>query len=172
MTILSSDLVFYGSANMPDNDSSTAGGAIATTIKPYFTQMAASDTLGCRSSSGSDTSVTIRITGRLASGSIDYEDFALNGTNRIAGAKTFDAGSKDITVAQADTAPSVIEIRSEEFDVDGGFDCLNVEVSRESTSRHAAAIFPLRARMWASVFSFAFFRPCGSASKRARIAFR
>lgn len=48
-------------------------------------------------------------------------------------AKTFDSGGKDITVATTDTAPSVIEIRHEEFDVAGGFDCLNVEVTTANT---------------------------------------
>jgi hypothetical protein len=90
MTIASSDLVFYGSASMPETDVAASGGAIATTVKPFFTQMAASDTLGVRSSAGGDVAVTVRITGRLVSGTIDFEDFALNGVNRIVGAKTFE----------------------------------------------------------------------------------
>lgn len=48
-------------------------------------------------------------------------------------AKTFDSGGKDITVATADTAPSIIEIRPEEFDIANGFDCLNVEVTTANT---------------------------------------
>ena len=48
-------------------------------------------------------------------------------------AKTLDSGAKDITVATTDTAPSVIEIRPEEFDVANGFDCMNVEVTTANT---------------------------------------
>ena len=48
-------------------------------------------------------------------------------------AKTFHAGDHDITVATTDTKPSVIEIQTEELDVDGGFDCLNVEVTTANT---------------------------------------
>lgn len=51
-----------------------------------------------------------------------------------AGAKTVDAGGKDITVATADTAPSVIEIKMEEMDVDGGFRFLNVECTTANTA--------------------------------------
>lgn len=54
-------------------------------------------------------------------------------TTAGAGAKTLDSNSKDITVATTDTAPSVIEVRPDEFDVAGGFDCLNVEVTTANT---------------------------------------
>ena len=64
----------------------------------------------------------------VLTGALDV-DIEQGTTTAGAGIKTFDAGGKDIAVQQADTAPSVIEIRSEEFDVDGGFDCLNVEVT-------------------------------------------
>lgn len=49
------------------------------------------------------------------------------------GAKTFHAGDHDITVATTDTKPSVIEIQTEELDVTGKFDCLNVEVTTANT---------------------------------------
>ena len=44
---------------------------------------------------------------------------------------SFDAAAKDITVAAADTAPSVIEIRHEEFAA--GYEYLNVEVTAANT---------------------------------------
>lgn len=50
-------------------------------------------------------------------------------TTAGAGAKTVDSGNKDITVASTDTAPSIIELRTEELDVTNSFDCLNVEVT-------------------------------------------
>lgn len=44
---------------------------------------------------------------------------------------SFDAGSKDITVATTDTLPSVIEIRHEEFA--SGYEYLNVEITMANT---------------------------------------
>lgn len=49
------------------------------------------------------------------------------------GAKTLDAGSKDVAIPTTDTLPTAIEIQPAEFDVDGGFDCLNVEVTTANT---------------------------------------
>jgi len=49
------------------------------------------------------------------------------------GGKALAAGGHDITVATTDTAPSVIELCMDELDVDGGFDCVNVEVSTANT---------------------------------------
>jgi len=43
----------------------------------------------------------------------------------------FDSNAKDITVATADTLPSVIEIRNEEFAA--GYEYLNVEVTTANT---------------------------------------
>lgn len=46
------------------------------------------------------------------------------------GESQFDAGSKDVTWHNADdNTLKVIEIRTEEMDVDGGYDCLNVETT-------------------------------------------
>lgn len=47
--------------------------------------------------------------------------------------KALDSNSKDITVATADTKPSVIEIRPDEFDVANGYEYLNVEVTTANT---------------------------------------
>ncbi|RPJ36137.1 MAG: hypothetical protein EHM35_08715, partial [Planctomycetaceae bacterium] len=47
--------------------------------------------------------------------------------------KTVDANSKDITVAIADTKPSVIELRMEELDVTNEYYFLNVEVTTAAT---------------------------------------
>jgi len=57
------------------------------------------------------------------------------------GAKTFDSGGKDVTVLQTDTKPSIIEINADEFDVAGGFDCLNVEVTPGGASYWATVIY-------------------------------
>jgi hypothetical protein len=48
-----------------------------------------------------------------------------------AGAGSFDAASKDITLTATtdNNTVSVIEIRTEELDVDGGYDCINLEMT-------------------------------------------
>jgi len=48
-------------------------------------------------------------------------------------AKALNANGKDTTIATADTKPTVIEIRPDEFDVTGGFDWLNVEITPANT---------------------------------------
>lgn len=54
-------------------------------------------------------------------------------------AKALDSGSKDVdwTATTDNNAVAVIEIRTEELDVNGGFDCINVE----ATPAGSAAIF-------------------------------
>jgi hypothetical protein len=63
-----------------------------------------------------------------------------------AGAKSFDSGSKDIAVASTDTKPSVIEIRAEELDIDGKFDCINVEITPAGAAYYVAELWGLEAR--------------------------
>lgn len=62
-------------------------------------------------------------------------------TTAGAGAKTVDSGNKDITVASTDTAPSIIELRTEELDVTGGFDCVNVEVTPGAASYFSVTLW-------------------------------
>jgi len=50
-----------------------------------------------------------------------------------AGAQALEAGGHDVTVAAADTTPSVIELQTEELDVDDNYDCLNVEITTANT---------------------------------------
>jgi hypothetical protein len=50
-----------------------------------------------------------------------------------AGIKTVNAFTKDITVATADTLPSIIEIQNEELDVTNLFNFLNVEITTANT---------------------------------------
>jgi hypothetical protein len=74
MPIASSDLVAYSSANVPEDDTSTSGGAIATTSQPDVQQMAANDTLSVVSSNAGDTTKKVNVTGRSATGAIQSED--------------------------------------------------------------------------------------------------
>ncbi|MCB0196372.1 MAG: hypothetical protein KDJ65_30750 [Anaerolineae bacterium] len=55
-------------------------------------------------------------------------------TTTASGTRTqMDSGNKDITVATADTTPSVIEIKTSELDVNNGYKYLNVEVTTADT---------------------------------------
>lgn len=83
MSIVATDLVEYCSANMPNDDVSTSGGAIDTLRRPDFTQMAANDTIQAVSSNAGDTTQTVTITGRTASGTVVSETKTLNGTTAI-----------------------------------------------------------------------------------------
>jgi hypothetical protein len=83
VSVASSDIVAYLSANMPDSDSGTAGGAIDALRRPDFTQIAANDTIEAVSSSAGDTTQTVTVEARAASGSVVSETKTLTGTTPI-----------------------------------------------------------------------------------------
>lgn len=74
-----SDLIGYASANMPDADSGTNGGAIDTLRRIDFTQIAANDDIEVVSNNAGDTQ-NCTIEGRNAAGQIVAETKALTGT--------------------------------------------------------------------------------------------
>ena len=91
MSVLPSDLTFYGSASMPDVDGATTGGAIARNRIVNFADMAAAGTVNYVSSSASDTAVQITVTGRDVSGVIVIEAQTLStGTTPVAGSQSFE----------------------------------------------------------------------------------
>lgn len=90
MSVTSSDIYVYGAANMPEDDSSTTGGAIDRTIKMAFTALTANDTIDVVSDAAGDTTQTVTITGRLANGEIDTDALALNGITPVTGTVTFE----------------------------------------------------------------------------------
>lgn len=79
MSIASTDLVAFASANMPTANTGTNGGAIDTKHRVDFTQLAANDTVEVISTSASDTQ-NCTIVGRNAAGSIVTQTAALTGT--------------------------------------------------------------------------------------------
>ncbi len=89
MPITQSQLPFYGSANMPLDDTGTSGGAIALTTQVDFTPVLADGALGVDSDDAGDTTQSMTITGRVPSGAIETDVIALNGTTRVAGVKVF-----------------------------------------------------------------------------------
>lgn len=103
MSILSTELVVYASANIPDTDSGTNGGAIDLKRRVVFTQIAANDTVQAISTSASDTS-NITVTGRSAAGALVSETKALNGTTAI----TFSTLATVERVLKADMAADAV----------------------------------------------------------------
>ncbi len=90
MPITSAELVFYQSANMPENDTSTSGGAIATTGKVKTMPMASASVPKVASSAAGDTTQTITVTGRDAAGTIVSEVETLNGTTQVNFSQSFE----------------------------------------------------------------------------------
>ena len=76
MAVLTSDIKFYGSASMPTGDIASPGGAIDTTTKVTFTDMA--NTTGLvMSTNGLADEVQVDVTGRNAGGSIVSDKFTM-----------------------------------------------------------------------------------------------
>ncbi len=80
MPVADSDILVFCAENMPEDNSSTSGGSMSTTIKAIFTDIAATDSVKIVSSNAADTSQVVTIVGRDASGAIVQEDLNLNGT--------------------------------------------------------------------------------------------
>lgn len=68
MSVFPSDIVTYGSANMPEADSATVGGAVDFTKTVAWYDLSANDTVDAVSSSASDTATKIQVVGRDATG--------------------------------------------------------------------------------------------------------
>ncbi len=88
MPIAASDLVLYASANMPTNDTDPSGGAVATTVRPVFTQMTANAQIAVVSD-GADTR-SITILGRKPDGALVSEVLTLNGTTEVLSTNTYE----------------------------------------------------------------------------------
>ncbi|MEF8793996.1 hypothetical protein [Thiohalorhabdus sp.] len=132
MAVTADDLVAYGSATMPDDDSVTdIGGAIDTSIRVSFTDVAPADTVDVVSDDSGD-SQDVTIHGRDDQGVLVSETLTLNGTTTVNGAQTFDiilkvvvsashAGNITLTEATGgDTLmviePGVLEVRRPFYD--------------------------------------------------------
>jgi hypothetical protein len=89
MSIVSTDLVAYATANMPATDSGTNGGAIDATIRVDFTQISSAEVVKFTSTSASDTQ-NCTLVGRKADGSIASETFALTGTTAKLSSNTYE----------------------------------------------------------------------------------
>lgn len=93
MAVSASDIIIYASANMPESDSTTSGGAWDNQTKILALDMqdaGGTDVLEVLSDSGGDSVQTLTVTGRNSGGSIVTDTFALNGTSVVTGAVSFE----------------------------------------------------------------------------------
>lgn len=91
MPITASDILYHGSAVMAEDDTTAnQGGAINTAIKMLFTDITVTDNVTIISSAAGDTTQTVTIYGRDATGAIVSEALSLNGTSRVVGAQLFE----------------------------------------------------------------------------------
>ncbi len=89
MAITAADILKYQSANMPEADTGTSGGAISTVGKLEEFVQATATIPKAASSSAADTTQTLTITGRLATGVIDSDVMTLTGTGQVTFTKSF-----------------------------------------------------------------------------------
>jgi len=88
MSVVAADLVVIASANMPEDDSSTSGGAADESVKMTFTDIDITDTLNMVSDTAGDAGV-FRVFGKDATGADITEDFTISGTSVQAGTLNF-----------------------------------------------------------------------------------
>lgn len=93
MSVVGSELIYYGAASIAENDASTQGGAISTSVRYIFDSSTLAntlnDTIEMLSSNAGDTTQNVVVTGRSSGGSIITETFNLNGTTVVNGVTSF-----------------------------------------------------------------------------------
>ena len=85
MSVLPSNIVVYGSANMLEADGTMTGGPIDFTRRVAFYDIAAVGSVDVVSSSSSDTTTKITYCGRDPTGVVRSETLTLNGQSCVTG---------------------------------------------------------------------------------------
>lgn len=99
MSVTAAEIITYASANMPEDNVSTSGGAIDTTCKITYTDISTTDNVTVLSSNAGDTTQTVTVYGRDGTGTIVSEVLNLNGTTRVTGSQLFERISKIVVSA-------------------------------------------------------------------------
>ena len=89
-SVISSDLVVYTAQNMPENNTDTVGGAINSGIRASFDDPSSAVPIVFYSSSASDTSQNLTLTGRTSAGTVVSETKSLNGTANVTSTYTYE----------------------------------------------------------------------------------
>jgi hypothetical protein len=90
MSVLPSDIVVYGSANMPEADGAINGGPVDFSRRVAFYDIAPAGNLDVISSSASDTATKITFYGRDATGVIQNQTLSLNGQTWVTGSQSLE----------------------------------------------------------------------------------
>jgi hypothetical protein len=91
MSVTPNNIVVYGSANMPEADGVTVGGAVDFTKRVAFYDITPAGTVDWVSSSSSDTAVKAQITGRDSTGAVQTPAaVTLNGQTVVTGSQSFE----------------------------------------------------------------------------------
>lgn len=115
MPIVATDIVAYGSASMPDDDTPTGiGGAISTAKRVVFTDISANDTVEMLSDNAGDTTQTVTIFGRNTAGEIVSEAETLNGTTVQTTTQQFE---RILKITMSATATGTVTVRKQSDDV-------------------------------------------------------
>ena len=87
MSVLPSDIVVYGSANMPEADGAINGGAVDFSRRVAFYDIAPAGSVDVISTSPSDTATMIVFYGRDTTGVIQSQTLSLNGQTWVTGSQ-------------------------------------------------------------------------------------
>jgi hypothetical protein len=90
MSVLPSDIVVYGSADMPETDGATIGGAVDFTRRVAFYDITPAGSVDAVSSSSSDTATRIVYSGRDSTGVIQSQTLTLNGQSWVTGSQSLE----------------------------------------------------------------------------------
>lgn len=107
MSVVPSDLVFYGSQSMPEIDGVAPGSGIDLTTRVAFDDAILANTLNRQvaalSSSIVDSGIPLYVTGRNSAGVIVSDTILMSGTFPATGAQTFERILKILTVPHTGT---------------------------------------------------------------------
>ena len=90
MSVVNTDLVIYTSENMPEGNTTVAGGDINTGIRASYDDPSSPSQITVYSSSASDTGQNISFFGRTLAGIDINESLSLNGTTNVTTSYTYD----------------------------------------------------------------------------------
>jgi len=88
MSVWPQEVIFYGSASMPEADSAAVGGAVDLTRIISFADLSAAAMMDVVSSAAGDTATKIVYSGRDSSGIVQSETLTLTGTTKVSGTKS------------------------------------------------------------------------------------
>ncbi len=115
MPIVAADIIAYGSASMPDDDTPTAiGGAISLVKRVVFTDIVATDQIEFLSTEVAD-SMNLTIYGRNAAGELVNEVNAVNGVTVVT---TTIALERVLKIILASAATGAITVRDQDTDTE------------------------------------------------------